>query len=286
MSETSIPYIPACPVGCAGALAETGIVMPEGALLRCPECRQLVSQVSEARYWQTMRAFDEPDFNQPSGRESARRSAVARRRLRRIATLVRKPPGETKLLDVGCSRGHFVATAVAMGFHAEGVEPAPAIAEAARKAGLKVRTGLLDDARYPDCTFDAVTLFEVLEHLKDPLALMRECRRIMKPGSILCASTGNTASWTVAAMGARWDYFQMDKDAGHVSFYNPRSIEMLARRSGYTPVEVHTSRVRLTEKADVSRPVHALGKAVAEMLNLPARLAGRGHDLLAFLRRD
>lgn len=286
MNEAPLPYIAACPVGCAAALAETAIVLPEGPLLRCTGCGQLVSQVSASRYWETMRAFDEADYNQPAGRELERRMRVAQRRLRRIAALTGKPPEEMTLVDVGCSRGQFVAAAAAMGLRAEGVEPAPAIAAAARAAGLKVHTGLLQDARYPDVAFDAVTLFEVLEHLKEPLALMRECRRILKPGGILCISTGNAASWTVSAMGPRWDYFQISRDAGHVSFYNPRSLALLARRSGYTPVDVRTSRVRLTEKGDVSRWVHALGKAAAELLNLPARLAGRGHDMLAFLRRD
>jgi SAM-dependent methyltransferase len=276
-------YITACPVGCDAPFTTSGIVLREGPLLECTACGQLVSQASPARYAETMRAFDEAGYNRPVGRELERRQRVAQRRLQRIAGFLGKEPAAIRLVDVGCSRGQFVADAKAAGFPAEGVEPAPRIAAVARAEGLEVHTGLLDDVRFPDAFFDALTLFEVIEHLKEPLPLLREARRILRPGSVVCMTTGNAASWTVAAMGARWDYFDMERDGGHVSFYNPRSLALLARRAGYTPLAIETARVRFSEKGDA---LHALAKAAAELLNLPARLAGRGHDMTAYLRRD
>jgi 2-polyprenyl-3-methyl-5-hydroxy-6-metoxy-1,4-benzoquinol methylase len=278
-------YITACPVGCAAALAPTPIVLPEGALLRCAECGQLVSQSSAEHYWATMRAFDASAFNQPAGRELARRNQVARRRLGRVAALARKQPRDMRLLDVGCSRGHFVAAAAQMGFRAEGVEPAPQIAEAARASGLTVHTGLLDEQHFPEHAFDAVTCFEVLEHLTDPLPLVHECRRILAPGGVLCVTTGNAQSWSVSALGAKWDYFRMDKDAGHVSFYTPRSLALLAQRAGLSVIAVDTARVRFSEKGEAPRVVHAAAKLAAELLSYPARLAGRGHDMTGWFRR-
>jgi 2-polyprenyl-3-methyl-5-hydroxy-6-metoxy-1,4-benzoquinol methylase len=278
-------YVLTCPVGCTAPFAATELALPEGPLLRCPECGQLVSQVGAARYWETMAQFDAADFNQPAGRELARRNAVARRRLGRIAKLLGKPPHAIRLLDVGCSRGQFVAAAAALGFAAEGVEPAPRIAAAARAAGLTVHAGLLEEQRFPDATFDALTLFEVLEHLREPAGLLRECRRVLKPGGVLLASTGNAASWTVAVMGARWDYFHIAKDGGHISFFNPHSIALLARRCGLEVARIDTARVKFHEKAGTPRARYAAGKLAAELLNLPARLAGRGHDMLAWLRR-
>jgi len=272
-------------VGCAAPLAATDIVLPEGALLRCPECGQLVSQASAARYWETMTQFDAPDFNQPAGRELERRFTVARRRLATIARLRGKPPRQIRLLDVGCSRGQFIAAAAELGFDAEGVEPAPQIAAAARADGLKVHTGLLEEQRFPDTAFDAVTLFEVIEHLKEPCALLAECRRILRPGGVLALSTGNTASWTVAAMGARWDYFHIAKDGGHVSFFNPGSVRRLAAQCGFEVARIGTARVKFFEKGDAPRGLYVLAKLAAEFLNLPARRAGRGHDMLAYLRR-
>lgn len=279
------PYVRSCPVGCAAPITDTAIVVAEGALRRCSGCGQLLSSASAARYAETMEQFNAADFNAPLGRELARRQSVARQRLSRITALLGKAAADTRVLDVGCSRGQFVAAAIAAGYRAEGVEPAPRIAEAARAAGLPVVTGLLEDQHYPDGHFDVLTLFEVIEHLREPLPLLTECRRVLKPGGILLVSTANAESWTAAAMGARWDYFDMEKDGGHISFYNPRSMAKIAAAAGFEVARLDTARVKFHDKGDTPRGLYVLGKIVAELLNLPARLAGRGHDLLAYLRK-
>lgn len=285
MADRAQAYITACPVGCTAPLAATDIVLPEGPLLRCMDCGQLTSQVTSGHYWETMARFDRADFNQPAGRELARRNRVAGRRLRTIAALLGEAPREIRLLDVGCSRGQFVQAAVSLGFHAEGVEPAPRIAAAARAAGLKVHSGLLEEQRFADACFDAITLFEVVEHLKEPGGLLRECRRLLRPGGILMLSTGNTASWTAAVMKARWDYFHIARDAGHVSFFNPASVRRLAANCGFSVERIDTSRVKFHEKPDTAPWIYIAGKLAAELLNLPARVLGKGHDMLACLRR-
>lgn len=285
MEFPATPYVTACPVGCTTVIADTALQLHEGPLRRCGGCGQLLSSASEARYSETMAQFDDGAFNLTAGRAQARRDAVAHRRLTRIATLLGKSPKGIRLCDVGCSRGQFVAAALAAGFSAEGVEPAPQIAQAARDAGLPVRTGLLEDQLYADASFDALTLFEVVEHLRAPLPLLAECRRVLKPGGILLISTGNAASWTAAAMGARWDYFDMARDGGHVSFFNPRSMATLAANAGFEVAGIDTARVKFHDRENTPRWRYAAGKLLAEALNLPARLAGRGHDMLAWLRK-
>lgn len=279
------PYVTSCPVGCSASLPATKLVLPEGPLRRCTECGQLVSAASEARYWETMSSFNEPDFNQPAPRAHERRRKVATRRLQTLQRLLEKSPADTRLVDIGCSRGQFVDFASRAGFKVEGVEPAPDIAAAARASGLNVRTGLMEEQHYDDAIFDAASLFEVVEHLREPLPVLQECRRVLKPRGILMISTGNTASWTVAAMGAGWDYFDIKKDGGHISFFNPQSITKLATISGFNVERIETARVKFHEKGDVSSAKYTAGKLAAELLNLPTRLAGRGHDMLAYLRR-
>ncbi len=285
MAEPVQPYLTACPVGCSAALVPTEIVVPEGPLRRCGECGQLLSQIGERGYWESMQQFDQQQFNLPAPHELERRFKVAGRRLNTIGALLKKPAAAIHVLDVGCSRGSFLAAGTRLGFNMEGVEPAASIAAAARAQGLKVCTGLLKDVGFAAASFDAVTLFEVIEHLKEPLMLLRECHRVLKPGGLLVLSTGNAASWTVAAMQERWDYFHIAKDGGHISFYNPRSIALLATRAGFQVERIETARVKFFEQGDVARWRYVAGKLAAELLSLPARLAGRGHDMLAFLRR-
>lgn len=278
-------YIGACPVGCDSALQWIDIELPEGRLRRCSACGQWVSACTEARYAASMREFDVPTGTQPKPGSEVRRETLARRRLDLVARALGRAPASIHLLDVGCSNGELVRTATRLGFDAEGVEPAPAAARTAQEAGLKVRQGLLEETAFPEQSFDAVTLFEVIEHLREPLSLLRECARVLRPGGVLLIGTGNRASWTAQAMGARWEYLDIGHHGGHISFYSPASLRLAAERAGFTVHGIATRNVRLVDKGDVRGSGYFAGKAIGALLSLPARWAGRGHDMLAVFKR-
>jgi len=278
-------YVTTCPVGCVSVLQWTDIELAEGRLRCCPSCGQWVSACTQARYTASMQEFDVATGTQPKPGSEARRETLARRRLDLIARTLGRAPSAIHLLDVGCSNGDFVRSALRLGFDAEGVEPAPAAARTAQEAGLKVRQGLLEEAAFPEQSFDAVTLFEVIEHLREPLALLRECWRVLRPGGVLLIGTGNRASWTAQAMGARWDYLDIGRHGGHISFYSPSSLRLAAERAGFTPDRIATRNVRLVDKERGRGPGYLAGKAAGALLSLPARWVGRGHDILALFRR-
>jgi len=278
------PYVSACPAGCSGnTLAWTDVTLPEGRLRCCRSCGQWVSACTEAGYWQSMKEFDDARGTLPKPGAEARRFEQARRRLNTIAATLRRSPERIHLLDVGCSSGAFLRAAVQLGFDAEGVEPAPAAARAAQAAGLKVRRGLLQEAGYAARSFDAVTLFEVIEHVRDPIALLRECHRILGPGGLLMVGTGNCDSWTAHILRARWEYLDISRHGGHISFFNPGSLQLTARRAGFAPLHLTTRNVRLGNGPRGAR--YFAGKLAGELLNLPARWLGKGHDMLAILER-
>ncbi|MGB8437018.1 MAG: class I SAM-dependent methyltransferase [Burkholderiales bacterium] len=172
-----------------------------------------------------------------------------------------------------------------MGFAPEGVEISPESSDAARRAGFRVHTGLLEEGNYPDAAFDAITLVELLEHLREPRALLAECRRILRPGGIVMATTPNGASWTAAVMGSRWDVFSLQGMGGHVSFFNPGSLRLVAERSGFAVSRIETRQVRLAEKGQLPSALYRAAKILASALDMPSRLAGTGHNLTLYARR-
>ena len=279
-------FITQCPVGCGAPLVASEIVVPEGALLRCAACGQLVSPCSEDAYRAALAKWDTTAGTLPDSRSLRRHSRVSRRRLETVLSLLGDRGSRVRLLDVGCSSGAFLRVARELGLEAEGVEISPEAAEAARQAGFRVHTGLLENAGYPDASFDAIALIELLEHLREPRGLLAECRRILRPGGILMATTPNGASWTARAMGASWDVFSLRGMGGHVSFFNPGSLRLLAQRSGFEVAGLETRQVRLAEKGQLPGVAYRLVKVVASALDMPARVAGAGHNLTLYARRN
>jgi 2-polyprenyl-3-methyl-5-hydroxy-6-metoxy-1,4-benzoquinol methylase len=283
--RSPVRFIRQCPIGCGAPLVESPIVLLEGPLLRCAACGQLVSQCSEDAYRAALEKWDTAAGTLPDSRSTRRHASVSKRRLAKLMTMLGPRRSPARLLDVGCSSGALLGVAREMGFVPEGVEISPEASDAARRAGFRVHTGVLEEGGYADATFDAVTLVELLEHLRDPRSLLAECRRILRPGGVMMATTPNGASWTAAVMGARWDVFSLNGMGGHVSFFNPGSLHLLAERAGFEVSRLETRQVRLAEKGQVPGAVYRAAKILASALDMPSRLAGGGHNLTLYARR-
>jgi SAM-dependent methyltransferase len=79
-------------------------------------------------------------------------------------------------------------------------------------------------------SFDVVTAIEVLEHVVDPLATLREIRRLLRPGGVFFYTTGNAAPFRDRLLS--WGYFIPEI---HVSLYEPSSMDEALRRTGFEP---------------------------------------------------
>ena len=277
-----------CPVGCNSTLESTNINLPEGLLKRCPDCGQLLSSCSKAWFDESMQEFDVPMGTLPSGKNKQRYHQRMGKILNNAKSAIgchATPDQPLRLLDVGCSSGALLRVAKECGYDASGAEPARQAADTARALGFEVFPGFLQDARFPDNHFDVITLFEVIEHLLDPQELLVEILRILKPGGILLIGTGNAGSWTVGFMGADWEYFDIRSHGGHISFFNPKSMRILAEKCGFEVDQISTKRVNILERKNASKPMYELVKVTRELLAIPARFAGKGHDMLSTLRK-
>src|SRR5690349_22293158 len=97
-----------------------------------------------------------------------------------------------RLLDVGCSAGFFLKVARDRGFDVHGLEiPADTAALARERYDVDVQVGTLDDAHFEPGSFDVVTMWDVIEHVRDPVGAMSTVARLLKPGGIAALMTPN-----------------------------------------------------------------------------------------------
>lgn len=105
----------------------------------------------------------------------------------------KKPPG--KLLDLGCAMGSFLSIAQKRGWECYGVEISDYAAGIARdKLDIQIFNGMIRDAGYPNDFFDVITLWDIIEHLPDPLETLTEVHRVLKASGILIVNTPNEDS--------------------------------------------------------------------------------------------
>jgi SAM-dependent methyltransferase len=100
-----------------------------------------------------------------------------------------KPTG--KLLDVGTHCGFFLRMARGMGWELSGVEPSPAAELGREFFGLNIHQGHLEALSFPSASFDVITVIDVVEHIGDPLGLLREINRLLKPDGLVFVKTPN-----------------------------------------------------------------------------------------------
>ena len=139
------------------------------------------------------------------------------------------PPAGHRLLDVGCYTGIFVGIAAAAGWDAWGLDPSSwAVSEACRD-GLQVMEGTLATACFPDEHFDVITMWDVIEHVGDPAAELRQAFRLLRPGATLVVHTMDIDSFFARAMGGRWPWLM----EMHLFYFSRLTLRQMVEKIGY-----------------------------------------------------
>lgn len=185
------------------------------------------------------------------------------------AMYLRAPHGSAKVLDVGCGSGVLLARMKSLGWEAEGVEIDPGGVAAARARGVTVHQGQLADAKFPDAHFNAVHSAHVIEHVYDPLALLRECFRILKPGGTLVVITPNTGSWGHRKFHSAW--LNLDPPR-HLILFNRTTLRAAAEKQGFTIERLDSTIRSAWVYGALSGLIARTGRAEMSQLGKPANL--------------
>lgn len=150
---------------------------------------------------------------------------------------LRANPGG-KLLDIGAGDGAMLAQFVQLGWNAEGLDVDETSVEVASAKGLNVKHGDVFSQGYADDSFDCVTMRHVQEHIPEPVELLRECRRILKPGGTLVSVVPNAASWEHKRFKDHWVALEPPR---HLWLFNPVSLAKVCDLSGLEVVRLFSS---------------------------------------------
>lgn len=192
--------------------------------VRCRSCGTvLVSPLPSPEVVQA--TYLDPEYHGDVAASEERMRAEARARARIMAER-----GCQRVLEVGCGAGFFVEALLELGIEAEGVDPGPQAQRAAAR-GLPIHPIWLEDHQ-PSGPYDGVAMFELLEHLPEPVDALHWCHRWMKPGATLALSTPSGSGLPARMLGRR---FPMLCPPNHLEVFSRRGIEALLERGGFRP---------------------------------------------------
>lgn len=131
-----------------------------------------------------------------------------------------------RLLDVGCGAGYFLSVLKDKGVESKGLEVAPHLVEYCKKMGLNVFSNGLSEEE--DESYDVITLFDVIEHLSDPIVFFKNIRKKLKNNGYCIVFTPNIESVGFELMGAKQNLLVPFE---HVCFYNEQALNYLSQNS-------------------------------------------------------
>jgi SAM-dependent methyltransferase len=198
-----------------------------GRILRCRACgfgfRQVRSNSGEMA--ELYRKMDVGVYES----EAAGRSATASRHMRILSRFAGEPAG--RLLDVGCASGLFLREASRAGWSVAGVEPSETLyarAKAMLGANTELHCCILEQANFASESFYAITLWDVLEHVPEPVEFVKTCAALLKPGGKLILNVPDLESREARLLGKRWPLLL----AEHLNYFTRGSLRVCGEKAG------------------------------------------------------
>jgi len=270
LREETLEEVP-CPLCGTEAPPAGGYAFPPHRVVRCPGCGlwYLTPRLTEA---EMLRAYEEeeyfeggdgPGYSSYLAQESTLRSTFRRF----LARMAERGMTGGRLLEVGCAYGFFLDEARSFFSHRAGTDFSAAAAGKARQLADAVYLGGLDAVPEGE-VFDCAVLIHVIEHIYDPVGLIRRLLTRLRPGGQVVLAAPDMGGFWRHLQGKKWPFFKMPE---HVSYFSRPTLAALLRRAGCEAV------------APLPYASFFTGDLIAEKLGrpLPAWLARRRFRLPA-----
>lgn len=223
---------------CGGAETQPVFTMDGCRLVKCTGCGLVyLANPPSGEDLQKMYSADADYHTQlydPAGHDFALMTENAAIHMK----FVQKIAQNGRLLDVGCSVGHFLDRARSAGFDCSGVEFSKESRDFAQQHfALPVEGGSIHDVSHGDASLDLITMFDVIEHVPDPAADIAKAYRLLKPGGWFVLSTPNIdglfprVSYKLAHTLNYWPH---PEPPHHIYQFSIRTLRAMLEKGGFT----------------------------------------------------
>ena len=198
-----------------------------------------------------------------------------------------RPPG--RLLDVGCATGSFLSLAKQTGWDCRGVEVSSfAAAQARERSGCEVFNGQFADAPFADGAFDVVTMWDLLEHLPDPVTALRKAGTLLKANGLLLVNTPNedsltrrvarflyhgTGGWLQAPVNRLYHHY-------HLYYFSASTLAPLFGEAGFDLIALKTKPIPISRGR-----ISPATKIVMHALSVVERVMHAEYELIILARK-
>lgn len=180
-------------------------------------------------------------------------------------------PRKGRILDIGTAGGSFLHVAKQRGWDVFGVEPNKWLCKWGKKHyGIDIKPGDIFANKFKDRFFDAVTLWDVLEHTPNPYEVLEECNRIMKKGGLLLVNYPDIGSPVARAMKDKWIFLL----SVHLYYFDKKTITKILNENGFEVVKIKPHIQKLSfgylmfRMKEYNQALGGFGSTVANTLGL------------------
>ena len=210
--------------------AQEAFLIKGFAILRCPGCGLLWTRTApdfDANLIYTEGYFqgETPDgYFDYLGSE-----CFLTREYRARVSWIRDYLPQGRLFEIGCATGGFLQEAQRH-YAVQGIDVSDFAVQAARQKGLDVSCGYFETMEALGPLYDAIVMFDTIEHVKDPLSTLRTVYANLRPGGFVFITTGDSQSLSARLLRSRWRLLTPPQ---HLWFFSVHNLSLLLERLGF-----------------------------------------------------
>lgn len=202
-------------------------------------------------------------------------------------------PRPGRLLDFGCGGGSFLYEMAARDWQVTGIDASSQVIDSVREYfGFDVVAGTLPHPELAPGSFDVITMWQSLEHVNQPLAVLRAAYELLVPGGKLIVAVPNFESLTAKWFGEHWYGLDLPR---HLTHFIPRTLAEMLQSSGFRVPKVrswvHADWLRSSAEQALAAGVGGIGtnllrwKPLSKLVAWYSHLCGRPDSIVAVAER-